>query len=110
MAHYWISKNKSFGRNIKFGDEVEGLDKDRAKDLIGKGLVSEKKPETVTTAEKNKIAEISAVNESLREDLAELKEEMKKGGSAKLKEARATIEELTKQLEEATAPEKKGGK
>lgn len=100
MIYYWISEQKSFGRNIKYGDEVPNLDEERAKELIGKGLVSKKKPESITNSEKNKISEIEAVNKSLREEVSELKENSDKTDSVKLKEAKEKI----KKLEEATAP------
>ena len=76
MAHYWISKKSTFGRDIKFGDVIENLDKDRTKELIGKGLVSTKKPESITNAEKNKISEIGEVNKSLRDEVLALKGEL----------------------------------
>lgn len=83
MAHYWISKNKSFGRNIKFRDEMPNLDKERAKELIGKGLVSTKKPDTITNAEKNKISEVGEINKSLREENLALKGELEEATKPK---------------------------
>jgi len=109
MSYYWISKQKNFGRNVKYGDEIKGLpgdltkeeEKERFKDLLGKGLVSDKKPENVTSSEKNKIVEIQAVNEELREELEELKDKARKGGSVKLKEAREKISKLEAELKTA---------
>lgn len=119
MSYYWISKQKNLGRNIKYGDEIKGLpgdltkeeEKERFKLLIGQGVVSEKKPESITSSEKNKIVEVAEVNESLRQEVAalksevsELREESDKTASVKLKEAKEEIKELKDQLEVATAP------
>jgi len=83
MAYYWIRKKGSFGRDIKFGNVIENLDKERAKELIGKGFVSTKKPESITNAEKNKISEIGEVNKSLREEVLALKGELEEATAPK---------------------------
>ena len=91
MSYYWISKKKDFGRDVKYGDEVKGLSESRAKELIGKGVVSKSKPESITSAEKNKIVEVAEVNESLREEIAALKEDSEKNATVKMREAKQTI-------------------
>jgi len=92
MAHYWISKSKNFGKDVKFGDEIKGLDPERAKALIGQKLVSTKKPESITSAEKNALVEIQEANKDQKEEIQKLKSEIK---------------ELKEQLEEATKPKGK---
>lgn len=76
MIHYWIAKNKSLGRDIKFGDEIKDIDKDRAKELIGKGFVSTKKPETFTASQNNALDEIKAQNIELKKENSELKTQL----------------------------------
>ncbi len=80
---WWISRKSSLGRHIKYGDEVENIGEDRAKELIGKGLVSKEKPESITSAEKNKISEIGEVNNSLREEVLALKGELEEATAPK---------------------------
>lgn len=77
---YWCSTQKNFGRDIGFGDKIE-LDKDRFDDLFAKGLVSEKKPESITDAQLNSIDDLKKANAGL---------------AAKVKELESQIAELTK--------------
>ncbi len=79
-TYYWCSAQKNFGRDIKFGDKVT-LDSDRAEEFLGKGLISEKKPESITDAQLNSIDDLKKANAGL---------------AAKVKELEAQLAELTK--------------
>ena len=106
--YYWVNPRKSFGRGVKFGDEMPKLDAERVKILKDQKAISDKKPVTWEEAQAN---ELTAANERI----AELEEELESGGDKTLTDKIATledsakldadkIEDLEKQVEDLTGP------
>ena len=79
--HYWLSKQKSFGRKITFGMELpETVDSDRIKLLKSQGLISNKKPVTFSEAQNSALEVATSENAKLKAELSELKKKEKQGG------------------------------
>lgn len=77
--YFWADPKGSFGRTVKFGDEMPGnLDKDRIKDLLEKGKISDKKPASITEKQLNELEDLKAQVSKLKEKLAEKDREIAK--------------------------------
>lgn len=95
-TYYWCASGKTFGRDIGFGEKMPAdFDEDRAKDYLAKGLISKKKPESITDAQLNSLEELKAENTRLLKENAALEKK---------------VVDLEVELENLTEPDSKGGK
>lgn len=106
--YFWNLKNQMLD-GCGFGDDVTHVylnDPDRLKKDMALGKVVMSEPIDFDHAKENELAALRIEVEKLQSRNAELETEAKKGGSVKLKEARAKIAYLEKQIEELTDPDK----
>lgn len=104
--YFWNLKGQTFAGR-KFGEEVTDIlanDKDRLKKYLDLGQVVTSEPTDFDQAKENELTALRTKVGKLQLRNAELEAEAKKGGSAKLKDARAKITDLEKQVEELTSP------
>lgn len=117
MAYFWISKNRSYGRDIKFGDKIpeKYLSEENVKNLLARGFISKDKPISFTDAKKKELETVKIACEKLKEENLVLIEENEnlKAVIEKVpknkKEAAEKIAELEKTIEDLTAPADDGG-
>lgn len=112
LEYFWNLKDQNFGGK-RFGEEITGffVDKDgnfkdepRLKKLIELGKIVTSEPVDFDHAQQEELNALRKEVEKLQGKVDELEKQAKKSGSVKLKEARAKIVELEKQLDEATKP------
>lgn len=73
---FWVRRDGSLGRSIKFGDEVKNLDPQTLTALKAKGYISTEKPETVTAEATGEIVALKQANQELTEKIEELQSEV----------------------------------
>lgn len=73
---YWVRRDGSLGRSIKYGDEVKNLDGQTMTALKAKGYISDQRPDTVSAAATGSISALEQANAELTERVAELEAEV----------------------------------
>ena len=108
-SYFWNIKGQTFAGR-EFGAEVTdifGDDKDRLKKYLDLGQIVTSEPVDFDRAKENELGALRTEVKNLQLRNSELEKEIKKTGSAKLKEAREKITDLESQLEELTKPKGK---